>query len=314
MCTTWHLRLFVIIFLSAQAQSFATSQKCQLPIATVATTPRSTTSLSAMKSPTESYNAASANGMVKYRRSDLNNVVAGLISGMHIAFGSYLSLTVGGQCHNLAATNPGLKQLIVGAIGFPFATIMTTIGGGDIFTGSIFSISCSWFEKKVSLRGLFRYLSLIYIGNFIGGLLLANLAFIAGTLPSAVSINAAIYKTSIPFHVAFVRGILCSILICMAAFNANSGESLTDKAVAIFFPITAFVALGLENSVSNMFTIPFGMLHGAKVSVKTFLMHNLLPVTLGNLVGGFLGVTLPYAIVNSNRKAVEKELGLVAPA
>jgi formate/nitrite transporter len=223
------------------------------------------------------------------------------MSGFHIGIGSYLSLTVGGQCHELAASNPGLKQLLVGAVGFPFATLMTTTSGGEIFTGDIFFIGSALVEGFVNVRCFIRFLAVTFIGNFIGGLTMAMLATVAATLPAKVPIAAAVAKTSLSFQSAFVRGILCSTLICMAAYNGNSGQSFADKALGIFFPISAFVSLGLENSVSNMFTIPFGIMNGAPVSVKQYLLKNLLPVTLGNLVGGIFAVAVPYGFLNGGK-------------
>ena len=123
---------------------------------------------------------------------------------------------------------------------------------------------------------------------------MAKLATVSGTLSPEISIAAAVAKTSLPWASAFVRGLLCSTLICMACFNTNSAQSFADKAIATFYPISAFNSLGFENSVSNMFTIPFGIMNGADVSIRRYLLRNLLPVTLGNIVGGLFTVSLPY--------------------
>ena len=93
---------------------------------------------------------------------------------------------------------------------------------------------------------------------------------------------------------AFVRGILCNWLVCMAVYMASGCASMVGKMTAVWFPISAFIALGLDHSVANMFIIPLGMLRGAEITVGQFLMKNLIPVTLGNIVGGALCVMAPF--------------------
>merc|ERR1712070_240586 len=101
-----------------------------------------------------------------------------------------------------------------------------------------------------------------------------------------MGVAVAAAKTSLSFKAAFVRGVLCNWLVCMAVWMASMAKDLPGKIVAIWFPISAFVALGLEHSVANMFIVPLGMMNGAAVTWKAFLMKNLLPVTLGNIIGG----------------------------
>jgi formate/nitrite transporter len=124
---------------------------------------------------------------------------------------------------------------------------------------------------------------------------LAYLAFKSGTLgagPGAVNIATA--KCSLPWDVAFVRGILCNWLVCMAVYMASGCSTMIGKMTAVWFPISAFVALGLDHSVANMFIIPLGMMRGAEISIAAMFTKNLIPVTLGNIVGGALCVMMPY--------------------
>merc|ERR1711915_866606 len=140
-----------------------------------------------------------------------------------------------------------------------------------------------------------------YIGNFVGSLLLAYLAYESKTLgagPASVAIATA--KANLPFGVAFVRGILCNWLVCMAVYMASGCVSMTSKMVAVWFPISAFVALGLDHSVVNMFLIPLAMLRGADITIKQMFLKNLIPVTLGNIVGGALCVMLPFGTTFGN--------------
>merc|ERR1712006_68535 len=128
------------------------------------------------------------------------------------------------------------------------------------------------------------------------GVAFAALVAAGGTLVnggSSIAVSAA--KTSLPFMAAFVRGILCNWLVCMAVYLASFAKDVIGKMVAIWFCISAFVALGLEHSVANMFIIPLGIFSGASVTWKAFLLKNLLSVTLGNIVGGAVCVAAVYS-------------------
>lgn len=131
-----------------------------------------------------------------------------------------------------------------------------------------------------------------------GAVAVAKLAILSETMPSGgATVHLAELKTSLPFHVAFVRGLLCNWLVCMAVYLANMAKDTTGKAVAIWLPISAFVTLGLEHSVANMFIIPAGIFAGADVSWPEFFQYNLLPVTCGNLVGGMCCVAMPFKLL-----------------
>ena len=145
---------------------------------------------------------------------------------------------------------------------------------------------------------LIKSWSVSYTGNFVGSLALAALVAAGGTLVGGgASVGAAVAKTSLPFKTALVRGILCNWLVCMAVWMASMAKDLPGKIVAIWFPISAFVAMGLEHSVANMFIVPLGILSGAAVTWKAFLLKNLLPVTLGNIVGGAVCVAAGFQTV-----------------
>lgn len=225
---------------------------------------------------------------------------------------------------------------------------MTLVGGGELFTGNTALITASLIEKKTTLRALLKNWFFSYVGNFLGSIILAYLAFASGTLGTGSAASTlAVTKTSLPFSQAFVRGLLCNWLVCMAVYMASGASTLVSKMVAIWFPISAFIALGtilsfiiiysihslsssaykhkhtcihtyivhtytfthyihtigLEHSVANMFLIPLGMLRGADVSMPSFLLRNLLPVTLGNIVGGAAIVAGMYAAAYGSHKS-----------
>ena len=188
-----------------------------------------------------------------------------------------------------------IVQIILGAFGLPFGPIMTLVTGGELFTGNTALVGASFMEGKSTKGELAKSWIASYIGNFVGSLFLAYLAYASGTLGALPgSVNIATMKASLSFQQAFVRGIMCNWLVCMAVYMASGCSSLVGKMTAVWFPISAFVALGLEHSVANMFMIPLGMLRGAEITLSQFLAGNLLPVTLGNIVGGMLCVMAPF--------------------
>jgi formate/nitrite transporter len=193
------------------------------------------------------------------------------------------------------------QKIIFGAFGLPFGLIMTLVTGAELFTGNTALVTAAKMEGKTSTSNLVKNWVASYAGNFVGSLFLAYLAFKSGTLGAApASVAIATAKCSLPFATTFVRGILCNWLVCMAVYMASGCASLAGKMVAVWFPISAFVALGLEHSVANMFIIPLGIMRGANVSTMDFLTKNLLPVTLGNIVGGALCVMGLYGTAFGN--------------
>jgi len=248
-----------------------------------------------LKPPPSLYEGAVAAGVAKASAPWGKIFRLGIVSGCHIGFGAYLALAVGGACPGIAAENPGLQKIIFGAFGLPFGLIMTLVSGAELFTGNTALVGAAFMEGKTSKGDLAKNWISSYIGNFVGSLILAYLAFKSKTLgagPAAAALATA--KCSLPFEVAFIRGILCNWLVCMAVYMASGTSSMIGKMTAVWFPISSFVALGLDHSIANMFIIPLGMLRGAEITIADFLQKNLLPVTLGNIVGGLICVMGPF--------------------
>ena len=247
--------------------------------------------------PPAGYEGAVAAGEKKANMPTSKIFNLGVLSGCHIGFGAFLMLSVGGACPGLAATNPGLKAIVSGLFGLPFGLMMTLLSGAELFTGNTALVTMAVLEGKADKGQLAKSWGASYAGNFVGSLILAYLAFMGATLAGGgASVPVAMAKTSMPFKVAFVRGILCNWLVCMAVYLASMAKDAAGKMVPILFCISAFIALGLEHSVANMFIIPLGIFNGAAVTWGSFLMKNLLPVTLGNIVGGAVCVAMGFSL------------------
>ena len=156
----------------------------------------------------------------------------GVLSGCHIAFGAFLMLSVGGACPGLAASNPGLQKIILGAFGLPFGLMMTLLSGAELFTGNTALVTMALLEGKATQAQMFKSWTASYAGNFAGSLLLAALVFFGNTLAgggASIAVSAA--KTSLTFTQAVVRGILCNWLVCMAVYLASFAKDAAGKMV-----------------------------------------------------------------------------------
>lgn len=192
-------------------------------------------------------------------------------------------------------------KIIFGSFGLPFGLIMTLVTGGELFTGNTALVTAAYKEGKTDGKSLMKNWVASYAGNFVGSLILAYLAFKSGTLGNApASVAIATAKCSLPFDVAFVRGILCNWLVCMAVYMASGCATMIGKMTAVWFPISAFVALGLDHSVANMFIIPLGIMRGAEITFAQMVIKNLIPVTLGNIVGGAVMCMMPFGVTFGN--------------
>jgi formate transporter len=222
-----------------------------------------------------------------------------VVAGAYIGIGALLSLLVGGAMPGLAASNPGLQRILFGLFGLPFGLTLVVAAGGELFTGNTALVTAAVLAKRASFAGLLRNWAVSFLGNFVGALLLVWLVTASGVLvgPSAATTLAlARSKTSLTFSAAFARGVICNWLVCVAVWLASSAQGVASKFVAIALPVSAFVAMGFDHSVANMFIIPMAMSLRASpsLSASSFLLGNLLPVTLGNIVGGALLVAGAY--------------------
>ena len=188
--------------------------------------------------------------------------------------------------------------------------MLVVIGGAELFTGNNLIIT-SCCNKSATWKGLLRNWIVVYVGNFRGSLLLASIVFIgfyfSTTGTSSLGLRAlsiANVKVDLNFFAALARGIGCNWLVCLAVWLAASSDDTVGKIFGIFFPIMAFVALGFEHSIANMYFIPIGLFlktlpdyaaqASSNLTLNGFLVNNLLPVTIGNIIGGAVFVGILY--------------------
>lgn len=233
-----------------------------------------------------------------------------VLAGAYIALGAVFATTVSA---GTATDWPyGVSRLLSGVV-FSLGLILVVVGGAELFTGNNL-IAMAWASRKVTTRSMMRNWIIVYLGNLVGALGTAVLMLASrqhtfgGGSVGATALNIANAKVGLDFWQAFALGILCNALVCMAVWLTYSARSTVDKIAAIIFPISAFVAAGFEHCVANMYFIPMGLLikafdpsfaaaSGLELGGLTwgsFLADNLVPVTLGNIIGGTVLVAAVY--------------------
>ena len=242
-------------------------------------------------------------GVAKAHLPTLQTIMLGMVAGGFIGLGAlYYTLVISD-----AQLSFGVARVLGGVV-FSLGLILVVVAGAELFTGNNLLVM-AWADRKITLAELLRNWVLVYVANAAGAIGLAAVVYLshhAGMNGGAVGLTylkIAAAKTALPFGEAFFKGVLCNLLVCLAVWLALAGRSVTDKVLAIAFPISAFVAAGFEHSVANMYFIPLGIfLAGdaapAGVNLATVNWHgfvdNLIPVTLGNIVGGSVLVALVY--------------------
>ncbi|HEX6720383.1 MAG TPA: formate/nitrite transporter family protein, partial [Burkholderiaceae bacterium] len=192
-------------------------------------------------------------------------------------------------------------QRLLGGLVFSLGLVLVTVAGAELFTGNNL-LAMGWADGCIATVQVLRNWTVVCATNFIGALALAWLVWLSGVAElnggavGATAVRIAVAKANLGPLEAFVRGVLCNVLVCMAAWMALAGRSVTDKVVAIVFPITAFVAAGFEHSIANMVLMPLGMWLGAPIGPLDMLL-NLAPVIAGNLIGGSVLVALVYHVI-----------------
>lgn len=247
--------------------------------------------------------------------------VKAIMAGFMIALGA-----AGSNVAAHAVTNVGLSRTIAGCV-FPMGLMMVIFMGAELFTGDCMAAMATM-TGKINVAQTIKLLVIVYIGNFVGGALMAYMAFVAGqwnyssNLLGAYTIKVALGKATISFPAGISSGILCNILVCAAVIMALCAKEAAGKLLVSFFIILLFVTSGYEHCVANMYYITAGLIaktnpayvqaaeeaYGitaeslANLNVYNFLVSNLIPVTIGNILGGMVFVGLPLAKMYGNKE------------
>lgn len=248
---------------------------------------------------------AEAVGVQKTRMDALQLLALAVLAGAFIALGAMFATTV------LAGTDGfvpfGWSRLLSGLV-FCLGLILVVVGGAELFTGNTLMVM-AWAARKVRLCEMLRAWAIVFVGNFIGAVGTAGLVFLSGQYllgkgsVATVALALALNKATLPFDQALFLGILCNVLVCLAVWLAFGARSTTDKVLAILFPVSAFVVAGFEHSVANMYLVPLGLFIKAwgpaalwaqigdsvasygSLTWSAFFV-SLVPVTIGNIIGG----------------------------
>jgi formate transporter len=275
--------------------------------------------------PQEMANRAESLGVRKAEMPFLKMLMLSVLAGAFISLGAIFATTVSaggivvmaadGTVVSNAALPYGVTRLLAG-FAFSLGLILVVVGGAELFTGNNL-IVMAWASGKVTGRALLRNWLIVYLGNFIGAIGTVVLMFITKQYTfgaNSVGITAlriGVAKVDLTFIQAVALGVLANGLVCLAVWLTYSARSTVDKIVAIIFPITAFVAAGFEHSIANMYFVPYALfikdfdpgfvsLVGDKVAHldllawQAFLVNNLIPVTIGNIIGGAVLVAAVY--------------------
>lgn len=239
------------------------------------------------------------NGIKKANLSVGKMLVLGMLAGAYIGFGAnvfVLATAAGGDPFQ------SMVAKLIGAALFPVGLMMVILCGAELFTGNNL-LTLALMDKKITAGKMLKNWVIVYIGNLIGSVLLAFVLAKSGLFADAAGERAmaiAASKTSIPFMPAVLRGIGCNVLVVLACWLQAGAKDMIGKIFAIWFPIMMFVFAGFEHSVANMTYIPLGIFLGADVSWGAFFLANLVPVTIGNLIGG--AVVIPFAYYYAYKK------------
>ncbi|NPV57098.1 MAG: formate transporter FocA [Anaerolineae bacterium] len=273
--------------------------------------------------PNEMASRAETVGVKKANLAFLPTLLLSILAGAFIAIGAFFSTTVIAGANDLPY---GIVRFLAG-LSFSIGLILVVVGGAELFTGNNL-IVMAFTSGKVSAQKLLRNWVIVYLGNMIGAVLTALLMFVTrqytfgnGTV-GLTALNIAKSKTGLDFVQALALGIMCNALVCLAVWLCFSARTTTDKILAIIFPITAFVACGFEHSVANMYFIPIGIFIRTWGSPQFFeiinkqpadfstvswanFFGNLVPVTIGNIIGGAFMVGLVYWFIYLREKRYE---------
>ncbi|MCM8816090.1 MAG: formate/nitrite transporter family protein [Candidatus Omnitrophica bacterium] len=272
-------------------------------------------------SPSEIAIAVVESGKKKVNLSTLSLWILGILAGVYIGFGAHLFTVVTQDLSKYLGC--GFAKFLGGSV-FSVGLMLVVIAGAKLFTGNCLLLT-GVLTGDIKFREMFHNWVIVYIANFIGSVLLAIIVYQSGIWKmndmnaGIAALSTAFSKVNLSFQEAFCRGIACNWLVCLAVVLAMAGKDTISKIFGIFFPIMAFVASGFEHSVANMYFIPAGLFlkndlifvnvpgigdMAIRLTWDSFIMKNLIPVTLGNIVGGafFVGAAYYFVYLRKNKQ------------
>lgn len=233
-------------------------------------------------------------------------LVLAVLAGAFIAFGAALSTAA-------ASGRSGMDAALVKGAVFPVGLILVVVCGAELFTGNNLLLLPA-LNRDIKPSAMFKNWGIVYGGNLIGGVLIAVLVVFGGVMGDAdgsivqACIATAANKCNMDFGSILLRGILCNMLVCLAVWASTACKNQGEKILAVYLPVFAFVVLGFEHSVANMYYLSAGLITGARFSITVaglnigYALLNLLAATLGNMIGGCL-IATAYWLANKEKKA-----------
>lgn len=243
-----------------------------------------------MNSPQEIVKITEQMAENKFKTPVIKTAILGILAGIYIAMGGLLSLLAGYGMPGLTLENPGLQRLLSG-ITFPLGLILVVMVGAELFTGNNANLIPAAFNKKIPPYYIFKNWTVVFFSNFAGAVLFVYFMI---HLPGIVSdspwhpaiIKIAETKVNAPWHVVFLKGIGANWLVCLAVWLGLSAKDSLGRMFGLWWPVMAFVVMGFEHSIANMFYIPLGIFCGAEITWTEFVSDNLIPAAIGNIIGG----------------------------
>lgn len=264
-----------------------------------------------MLSPKEICNYVENMGVQKANNKFIQTLILGMLAGAFIAIGGFSAAVASHSIQNV-----GIAKLVAGIV-FPVGLMLVIICGAELFTGNCL-LTVSYAQKKITLKKLIKNWTIVYFANFLGSFIIVILIYYSGLLSTnegklgGYAIKVAAYKCGLTFGQTFTSGILCNFVVSLAVWGSYAARDVVGKVFISFFPIMAFVIAGFEHSVANMYYLLLGvfaktnpvyveMSHQTSEKVANInfihIVQNLIPVTLGNIVGGGIFVGLAYWLI-----------------
>lgn len=263
-------------------------------------------------------------GVKKAGLDALSMFVLAMLAGAFIGLGAVFSTTMVAGAGGIMPY--GITRLLAGLV-FCLGLILVVVAGAELFTGNNL-IVMAWASRKISTAALLRNWSIVYVGNLVGAVLTAVFVFLTrqytfgGGAVGQAALSIANNKVNLDFVQAIVLGMMCNALVCLAVWLTFGAHTTTDKILAIIFPISAFVAMSFEHSIANMYFIPAGLLinqfdpvfaAGLNLDLTNLtlvgFLNNLIPVTIGNVIGGVFMVAASYWFIYLRKPASKPEIG-----